>query len=285
MRGIITKHVKPLIEGAPLSTFGADVVADFYKKLRAAGAGASIMNSASRILHAAFESRRKHTAAPNPFDNIERPRYHPKQVRHFTADEAIRFLNAAQGSKIEPLFALCLTSGLRIGEALALKWDDVDLEGGVVIVDRALTDVNGVIEIGRTKTTRSRRHVDLALDGIEALKRRRLLWEQEGHGSAFVCTGPSGKPLRPSFVRIKYLKPILAEAKLTCTIHSLRHSYSTLLAEGGTSLKTISTMMGHSKSSITLETYQHTDRSAQGAGRDRLDRVLSDAREKLKNVR
>jgi hypothetical protein len=77
--------------------------------------------------------------------------------------------------------------------------------------------------------------------------------------------------VRPSFVRVKYLEPVLTLAKLKGTIHGLRHAFSTLLAEAGTPLKTISTTMGHAKSSITLDTCQHGDPSAQRAAIDRLE--------------
>lgn len=274
-QGILANHVTPIIGNAPIATFGPDEVAEFYKKLRDAGTGASVMNSASRILHAAFEARHKRSGAENPFDRIERPRYHAKEVRPFTAAEAARFLEAARESPIEPLFALCLTAGLRIGEALAIRWTDVDLVARTVTIERALTDVSGYIEIGRTKTTRSRRVVPLSGIAIDAITRRRELWASEGHGSALVISGPSGKALRPSFVRSKYLEPILAKAKLKGTIHGLRHAFSTLLAEAGTPLKTISTTMGHAKSSITLDTYQHTDPSAQRAAIDRLEMLLA----------
>jgi integrase len=273
--GIIAKHVTPIIGNAPIATFGPDEVAELYKRLREAGTGASVMNSASRILHAAFEARHKRNGASNPFDRIERPRHHAKEVRPFTASEAARFLDVARESPIEPLFALCLTAGLRIGEALAIRWSDIDLDARTVTIERALTDVSGYIEIGRTKTTRSRRVVPLSGIAIDALKRRRELWAFEGHGSDLVITGPSGKALRPSFVRTRYLQPILSKAKLKGTIHGLRHAFSTLLAEAGTPLKTISTTMGHAKSSITLDTYQHTDPTAQRAAIDRLEMLLA----------
>jgi integrase len=193
--GIIAKHVTPIVGNAPIATFGPDEVAEFYRKLREAGHGRLGMNSASRILHAAFEARHKRNGASNPFNRIERPRYHAKGVRPFTASEAARFLDVARESPIEPPFALCLTAGLRIGEALAVRWTDVNLDARTVTIERALTDVSGYIEIGRTKTTRSRRVVPLTGIAIEAIKRRQEIFAFEGHGSDLVITGPSGKAL------------------------------------------------------------------------------------------
>lgn len=73
--GIIAKYVKPIIGAAPIATFGADEVAEFYETLRDAGIRASAMNSAARILHAAFEARHRRNGAVNPFARVERPRY------------------------------------------------------------------------------------------------------------------------------------------------------------------------------------------------------------------
>lgn len=279
--GLLRKHVLPLVTAAKLEHFDADAVDRLYARMRANGATDSVMNSCGRILRAAFEARSKRTRTPNPFRIAEVPRYQAGEVRPLDVNQARSFLKAAEGTPIESLFVLALVAGLRLGEGLALRWSDIDEVNRTVSVERALRDVKGHVTIERTKTQRSRRRLPLNALAIAALERRRKTAEKEGHGSEYVHSGPTGAFLRPSYVRRIYFAPILKQAGIEgATIHSLRHSFSTQLGAAGVAPRANSDLMGHSRPSVALDIYQHSDEPAHRAAVDLLNDVLTGQKRK-----
>ena len=274
--GMLRNHVLPIVSRTKLERFDADAVDRLYERMRANGATPSVMNSCARILRAAFEVRTKRKRVANPFRIVEAPKYQADEVRPLDVAQARRFLAAAKGTPMESLFVLALAAGLRLGEALAVRWTDLDEASRTLSIERALRDVKGHVSIEPTKTKRSRRTVPLNALAVAALKRRRTLAKKEAHGSEYIHTGPTGAFLRPSYVRRIYFAPIVEAAEIEgATIHGLRHSFSTRLAAAGVSIRTIGDAMGHSRPSITLDTYQHSDAASHRDAVDRLNAALA----------
>jgi len=274
--GLLRTHVLPVIAGARLERFDADAVDRLYERMRANGATPSVLNSCARILRAAFEVRTKRERVANPFRIVEVPKYAAEEVRPLGIDQARNFLAAAKGTPMESLFVLALAAGLRLGEGLAIRWADFDEAKRTLSIERALRDVKGHVSIEATKTKRSRRRVPLNDLAMSALKRRRAIAKKEGHGSEYVHTGPTGAFLRPSYVRRIYFAPLLEAAGIEhATIHGLRHGFATRLADVGVSIRTIGDAMGHSRPSVTLDTYQHSDAASHRDAVDRLNDVLT----------
>ena len=274
--GLLRKHVLSIVSRARLERFDADAVDRLYQRMRDDGVTPSVMNSCARILRAAFETRTKRSRTANPFRIVEVPKYQADEVRPLDVEQARRFLAAAKGTPMESLFVLALAAGLRLGEALAVRWSDLDEASRTLSIERALRDVKGHVSIEPTKTKRSRRRVPLNALALAALTRRRALAKKEGHGSEYIHTGPTGAFLRPSYVRRIFFAPIVEDAGIeSATIHGLRHSFSTRLADVGVSIRTIGDAMGHSRPSVTLDTYQHSDAASHRDAVDRLNAVLT----------
>lgn len=274
--GLLTKHVVPIVGRARIDRFDAAAVDDLYRRLREAGVSASVLNSIARILRSAFAVRARRMRRENPFSIVEIPRYTPREVRPLGIKQAQALLAAARESPVESLFVLALAAGLRMGEVLALKWSDIDEKAGAIRVSRALKDVRGKVTIEQVKTKRSQRIVPLSQIALDALDRRRALAKKEGHGSEFIHVGPTGAHLRPSYVRRQYLAPVLQTAGIEhATVHGLRHAFATMMAASGTPLRTIGDAMGHSRPSLTIDVYQHSDQAAQRAAIDRLGTYLA----------
>lgn len=284
--GALRKHVYPLVAGLKLDAFDSAAASALYARLHEGASPASILDRIAVALHRAFSMREQRSGAPNPFARtrgVERPRYRVGEVKVLTTSEVARLLKEARGSKdrLETLWAVLGSTGLRVGEALGLQWSDVDEHARTLSVRRALTEVGGVIEVGEPKTARSKRTIPLPPIAVEALARRRKAHDREGHGSPFVFTTGKGTHPRRSPLRRDSFKPLLIAAKLPhVSIHSPRHSVASTLAANGIDVQTIMQILGQSRPGVTLTHYVHSSPETQRRAMDRLGDVLKNAKAK-----
>lgn len=201
--------------------------------------------------------------ARNPAASVPRPRAEPTASRFLDRDTVRALLKAARGDRLEPLVTLLAYTGLRIGEALALRWEDVDLDMGFLRVTGTMARVNGQISRTSTKSARSRRAVALPAPALDALKtwrtsqaRERLaaiVWVDDG----WLFTTPIGTALDQSNA-MKAYKQLAAKAGApSATFHGLRHSAATVLLEEGVPMRVVAEILGHSSTRLTADTYSH----------------------------
>jgi integrase len=158
---------------------------------------------------------------------------------------------------------LALT-GMRRGEVLGLKWEDIDFEAGRLSVRRSLIPLGGEVIVSEPKTARGRRSIALDAETVEVLKTQAAsqLAEQREWGEActdsgYICTKEDGTPYHPEVVS-RYFRQAVKEAKLpTIRPHDLRHTHATLALRAGIHPKVVSERLGHATVSITLDTYSH----------------------------
>jgi integrase len=172
----------------------------------------------------------------------------------------------ARGDRLETLYVLAISTGLRQGELLGLRWDDIDLDGGILSVRRILSRSKGGPRFTEPKTVKSRRSVKLTPQAIEALERHRAaqdeergrlgsLWEENG----LVFRSTTSTPLRRYNLVRRSFKPLLESAGLTRTFrfHDLRHTAASLLFLQGTHPKIVQELLGHANITVTLDVYSH----------------------------
>jgi integrase len=181
--------------------------------------------------------------------------------------EARTFLESTResGDRFEALYPLAITTGLRRGELLGLRWEDVDLERRTLRVGRALVREGGRHTLGETKTKRGRRQVKLTPRTVNALKahRKKQLEEKmkfaglfKEHGLIFAST--VGTPVNPENLVNRSFKPLLEKAGLPeIRFHDLRHTCATLLLSRGVHPKLVQELLGHATIAMTLDTYSH----------------------------
>jgi integrase len=202
------------------------------------------------------------------------PRIARPEVQPFTAEEARRLLEAACGHRLEALFVTALGTGLREAELLGLRWQDVDLERGLLTVRVQLQRINGKLTLTEPKTERSRRTLQLPAMVREALEERLAagpLWEDSG----LVFTTAHGAPLDARNVIRLYQERILPAAGLPRRpFHVLRHSAATFLLASGCDLRTVQQVLGHSQVSLTANLYAHVMPTLLRDAADKLDVVL-----------
>jgi integrase len=160
---------------------------------------------------------------------------------------------------------LAITTGLRRGELLGLRWDDANLDRGILRVGRGLVREGGRHIVGETKTKRGRRQVNLTPRTVAALRshRKRQVEQRvklaslyEDHGLIFASQ--SGTPLNPENLVKRSFKPLLKKAGLPeIRFHDLRHTCATLLLGRGVHPKIVQELLGHATIAMTLDTYSH----------------------------
>ncbi|MEU1401915.1 site-specific integrase [Streptomyces sp. NPDC005728] len=218
------------------------------------------------VLKSALEHAVREEEIPrNIARNVRTGTSRPRRFEPLTADEAHTFLAATSGHRLQPLFELALHTGLRKGELLGLRWEDLDLAGGTASIRRTLQRTNsGGLTAFPTKTQSSERRIALPTPCLRSLKqhRDRQLQEREAEGtgwkgSGYVFTRPDGAPIEGSTLT-RHFNTLLHQARLRrIRFHDLRHSTATLLLEQGVELVVIKELLGHAHIGVTATIYAH----------------------------
>jgi len=214
----------------------------------------------------------------------EPPKAEQHMVEPLSASQARRLIEASADDRLGPLFARAMLTGLRQGELLALRWQDVDLDGGILAVRHTLTRRDGKPVLTAPKTNKSRRTLALPAAAIAVLKDQRkrqlesrLFAGSRWHDWELVFGSSVGTPLNPANVSHR-LTAILDAAGLPHQrFHDLRHCCASLLLAQGIPAKTIMEQLGHSQISLTLNTYAHLAPALMKDAADALDRVFAEA--------
>ena len=200
------------------------------------------------------------------------PRIQKQEMKIFTPEQAKAFLDSIKDHRLEALFLMALTLGLRRGELLGLHWSDIDLDAATLRVNYGLQRFDGKLHLVEPKTEKSRRSLPLTSLLVTALRshRTRQLEERLALGSnwqenGFVFTSTIGTPLEPRNLNrtfdalIEKANNSLEECEKLPKIrlHDLRHSCATMLLSQGVPQRTLMEILGHSQISLTMNTYTH----------------------------
>ncbi|MGA9493162.1 MAG: site-specific integrase [Mycobacterium sp.] len=242
----------------------------------------STIRSTYTVLRAALDGAvRGGLLARNLAAAVKRPGVERVEARHLDRDAVVKVLDAAKASRYHPALVLIASTGLRRGEALALKWDRIDLDGGALRVAATLSRVDGGLTISEPKTARSRRLVPLSKPVVAMLRAHRLRQKQERlragnqwRETGLVFTTELGTPVDPrNLLRVIETASTTAGVK-DVVVHTLRHSAAAAWLEGGVHIKAVADLLGHSSISITGDIYGHAEDSTARAAVDGLSAQL-----------
>jgi integrase len=259
-------HIKPVLGRLKLTKLAPTHLAGFYQDKLAAGFAPASVNKLHVALHKALAQAVKWRMIPrNVAEVVKGPRPAPEEIRPLNREQTKTLVEAAKGERFEALYKLAVTTGLRQGELLGLKWEEADLEEGVVRVRRTLARHKGRLVLGEPKTKRSRRTVQLTEAAVEALEehfgRQMVQWDCLGdlyEDQGLVFATQRGTLVNPTNLRKRSFEPLLEKAGLPAIrFHDLRHTCATLLLSSNVNPKIVSEMLGHATIAITLDTYSH----------------------------
>ena len=267
--GLIRVHIVPALGHIKLKNLTSLQVQQFYATKLESGLSKRTVEYIHTVLHSALKQAVRWELVPrNVTDSVDPPR--PEEEERPTLDlkQARLFLETARGDRFEALYVLVIQTGMRRGELFGLRWDDVNLQQGLLHVRQALAPDGKSFSL--PKTSKGRRKIRLTSEAVEALKRHKAAQNEErrGQGSSWQDRGlvfPSqvGTPMNPdNFVKRSY-KPLLKRAGLPqMPFHCLRHTFATLMMPNGHP-KVVQEMLGHSRVSTTLDIYSHASQDMQ----------------------
>jgi integrase len=275
-------HLKPSLGRFKLSKLTAARVSTFYQQKRSEGCADSSINKLHVTLHKALDQAVKwHMVPRNVCEAVSTPRPTTEEIKPLSTEETKFLLEAARGDRLEALYVLAVHTGMRQGEILALKWDDIDLESATINVRRTLTKSGTRITTGEPKTSKGRRTIFLTEAAVAALRIHlgRQMEEMERLGDlykdeGFVFTTEVGTLINPTNLRKRSFVKLLERAGLPhIRFHDLRHTAATLLFKQGQHPKLVQELLGHANIAITLDIYSHV---IPGMG-DQTARAMEDA--------
>jgi integrase len=281
---IVRVRVNPRIGKQPLAKLTPLDLQALYTDLASSGLSARSVHHTHRVLHRAFvQAVRWNLIARNPCDGAQGPRATRSEMKVWTPDETDTFLISTRQHPAHALYMLALTTGMRQGELLGLKWGDVNLDDGKLAVRRALQRQrgNGLVFV-EPKTTRSRRVIQLSQRATTALRahRDRQAFERHAIGAEWndlnlvFCDG-FGSPLDPSYQTATFKKAAQRVGMPEIRFHDMRHTAATLLLSKGVHVKLVSEMLGHTTITLTLDTYSHLIPTMHGDAAAAMDAILS----------
>ena len=218
------------------------------------------------VLKSALEHAVREEEVPrNVARNVRMGTPRPRRFEPLTTEEARALLTATDGHRLSALFELALRTGLRKGELLGLRWEDLDLAGATASIRRTLQRTNSAgLTALPTKTHSSERRIALPTEYLHSLTqhRDRQAQEREAAGtgwnaSGYVFTRPDGNPIEGATLT-RHFNALLHRAALRrIRFHDLRHSAATLLLEQGVELVVIKELLGHAHIGVTATVYAH----------------------------
>ena len=284
--GYIKNHIKPRIGNIPLTKLTTLDLQIMYQKLltggrvdrlesqnQPRGLSAKTVRNLNQIISSAMKlAMEQKLIAHNPADGCALPRVEHREMKTLTAEQLAAFLNEAKKTGVYEMYYLDLATGMRRGELLGLKWEDIDFDHGVIHIRRQVARLNGTVQEAPLKTKNSYRNISIGADAVELLKQKR---EQDRGKSVYVFPAPTGGPLAPDSV-LHMLHRVLERAGLPkIRFHDLRHTFATLALQNGVDIKTVSGMLGHFSAGFTLDTYAHVTTVAQRQAADTMGDVLA----------
>jgi len=280
---LLRLHVTPVLGDRKLSQLASADIQKLYTGMLERGLSARTIRYTHAVLSMALDQAVKWSfLAKNPAKAVDLPRNRPQEMRFFTREQATAFLAAAEADRWRALWHLLLVTGMRPGEALGLKWSDLD--GQRVRIQRNLVrSPDGRWVLKEPKTQRGIRAVAVPAATTDSLQRHRRhqLEERLMAGPGYVDQGlvfaaTNGNPLDWHVLVQRHFNAIIKAAGLPrIRPYDLRHTTATLLLAAGENIKVVSERLGHANAAMTLNVYSHVLPDMQEAAAARMAESLS----------
>ncbi|WP_308526675.1 site-specific integrase [uncultured Oscillibacter sp.] len=284
-QGSIELHIIPRIGCIKLNKLTGRDIQKLYKdlmengRLRKAqkskqpGLSSTTVRGIHMMLHNALDRAvKERLILRNPTEDCIIPKVQKQEMKILHPEDMKAYLEAAEKRGVLPMFYLELVSGIRKGELVALRWEDLDVEHRTISVSKqALGGLGKELVVNRPKTENSIRAISIPQDAVDLLVR-----EHEKHPeNPYLFPSPlTGGMYHPDSV-VNLHKKILKDAGLEhIRFHDLRHTFATMALQNGVDVKTVSNMLGHYDAGFTLRTYTHATRQMQEQAAEKMGNFM-----------
>lgn len=263
-------------------------IQDAYGRLSTDGLAARTVLHHHRVLREALSHAAQwQLLSVNPADAVTPPRAERTEMRALSPDEVNRLLEGCENEQLRTVVFVAISTGMRLGELLGLRWADLDLNGGNAYLVRSAQYLSATgISFRPMKTGRSQRSIALSAETVRVLRehRGRQLEARLAAGSDYedgdlVFADVDGRPLPPYRISDQFRRRLVKRLGIgPLRFHDLRHTAATLMFRAGIHPKVVSERLGHSSIAITLDTYSHVIPSMQRDAADAVDALLAENR-------
>lgn len=288
-------YVLPRIGRVPLRRLTVAHLQNLYTTLRAGGghdgrplAPKTVLNVHQVLRTALGDAERQGLVARNVARMMDPPCYGTALEQSCWNQEELRlFLDAAASHRLAPALWLTATTGMRRGEVVGLRWNDIDFDARRLSLQRSVTCTGYRVHTTPTKTRTSRRPIDLDATTIEVLVDWRAAQARELGGDdrdRVVFTRQNGQPIHPHVLSQTFERVLTAAGLPRIRLHDLRHTHATLLLKAGVPIKVVSERLGHASPAFTMSVYQHVLPGMQRDAADTFARLMDEANPKGPDV-
>ena len=278
-------HIKPNIGDISLSKLKSADIQKFYVKLLSEGRVQRIESKNKpkglkpktvKNIHVFLSTAMDKAVvekliSDNPVKYCVLPQQEHEEMKTLPLDKLNLFFEEAKNSGVYEMYLTEISTGLRRGELLGLKWSDIDYENQTIFIRRQICRIDGIVTEGPLKTKNSYRKIIVPSDVLEVLKNKQI---QENNASEYVFSSPTGGAISPDSV-LHMLHRVLDRAGLPkIRFHDLRHTFATMALQNGVDVKTVSNILGHFSAGFTLDTYAHVTTSMQQTAAEKVGQFL-----------
>jgi integrase len=279
---VVQRHITPALGRIPIVKLTPQHVQRFLNERQESGlSGRSVQRIRAVLRNALNQALKWGLIVRNAAALTEPPHIEKHEIQPITPEQARRFLHAIAGDRLEALFTVALALGLRRGEALGLRWQDIDFEKCILRVNYSLQRFGGKLHLAELKTKNSRRvlHMpEVLVLKLQEHRKRQLherlassCWEEND----LVFASSIGTPSEPRNVN-RHFDQLLKRAGLShFRLHDLRHYCASLLLMQGVQLKVVSEILGHTQISTTADIYTHVLPEIKKEALDLMGRMLT----------
>jgi integrase len=265
-RALAVHHIVPVIGQIPLRKIVPSDIQSVLTMMREAGQSPRSQQQARALLSVALGEAESNEYIPsNPVKKVRIPVNKSREIEPLTVEEVKRLLETYKETYMSARLHIALLCGLRQGEALGLRWQDVDLENGVLEVRNQIQMIDGKLQLTGLKTERSRRSLALTTGSIEALKKHKellenmeLIWGRQWVSTDLVFPATDGTPKQATIDYNEWKRALRLCGIKPRRLHDARHTAATLMYSQGVGIEVISRALGHSSSAITSKLYVHS---------------------------
>jgi len=283
---LVTYHVIPSLGKIELTKLSPQHLQDFFSDRLEKGLSARTVQYIRAVLRRALnQALQWGLVARNVATLVTGPRVVRRSVQPFTVDEVPKLLRGLESERLGALYLLTLSHGLRQGEALGLRWCDVDLKAKTLTVSQSLQWVDGEPHFVEPKTRQSRRTIALSGAAVKTLlqHRKRQLQERllaggDWQNSGLVFSTRTGRPLDGLNVTRDFQRMLKKAGLPVRRFHDLRHTTASLLLYQNVHPRVVADLLGHSEIRVTMDLYSHVAPALRREAADEMDALLKTAK-------